>query len=404
MVSGLRIARGAGALLATAVVLAFVAGCSGGGQQTAAGGGVPWQAGSQRQNLEVPPDLTQVRVRDAYQIPGETARVTTSTPALRGGGANATVLPEVPDMRIERDGGERWLVVEASPEDLWERVRGFWLSQGFLMERVDPALGVMETGWAEEYESLPVGRVREALERFKRFGYRYGVRDRFRTRFERPAESGGGQDRTTLIYVTHRGAHEVVRGSGYAWEPRATDPELEAEMLTRLMLDLGFGGEPSDAMVAAAGGDGTGAAAPGAGAAGDAASQTPADGGGPRAEIMEGPDGVKYIRLQDDFDRAWRRASNALDRAGFTVEDRDRSQGLFFVRYVNPDREEKRGWWSRLTSGNNEEEESTDFRILLEKEQGEGAGTRIVVRDEQGAEATGATADRILTVLEQTLA
>ena len=236
-----------------------------------------YESDARQASLEVPPDLSRAGVRDAYPIPGAGA----------GGSGAASVLPEIPGMRVERDGLVRWLVVEAEPGDLWPGLREFWLRQGFSLEVDDPQVGVMETGWAEERVPLPVGGIRRALERVKRFAYTYAVRDRFRTRVERSEESGA-----TEIHVTHRGAHEVVRGDGYAWAPRPSDPALEVEMLGRLMLHLGRD------------------EAPGAGTA------VAADVGEPRAEVMDDPAGGKYIQLEGDFDRGWRLVRRALDRGG----------------------------------------------------------------------------------------
>jgi outer membrane protein assembly factor BamC len=62
-------------------------------------------------------------------------------------------------------------------------------------------------------------------------------------------------------------------------------------------------------------------------------------------------DGAGTLEVDESFDRAWRRVGLALDRVGFTVEDRDRSRGLYFVRYVDPetDGEKKEdGFFARL--------------------------------------------------------
>ena len=179
------------------------------------------------------PDLSRAGIRDAYPVPG----------ARSAGRAADSVLAEVPDMRIERDGQVRWLVVEVAPQDLWQVLRDFWRAQGFELAVDDPEVGVMETGWAGKSVDLPVGGVRGLFERFKRVAYTYKVRDRFRTRIERSDEDG-----SIAVYVAHRGAHEVVRGDSYAWEPRPTDPGLEAEMLGRLMHHLGRSESGEDAL------------------------------------------------------------------------------------------------------------------------------------------------------------
>lgn len=365
-----------GAILLGAAALAL-GGCSnfsfgGGGREPSSPSGGAYQSDRASTSLELPPDLSREGIRDAYPIPG----------AASGGrsGQNraaVAVLPEVPEMRVERDGRVRRLVVESEPSELWEDVREFWRSQGFRLDLDSPETGTMETDWAEKREDLPVGQVRRALERFKRFAYQYGVRDRFRTRFER-----GAAPETTEIYVTHRGAHEVERGDGYGWSPRPSDPALEAEMLGRLMLFLGRDEASAGASIAAP------------------EVVRPA----PKVEVVSAPSPVgRHIRIDEGFDRAWRLTALALDRAGFTVEDRDRGQGLFFVRYIDPEASsgKKRSWVSRLAFWSRGEDrakpENTEFRIFLEND-GEGR-TRIGVRDGQGQPADGETAGRILDVL-----
>ena len=358
--------RGAAALAAAAVLAAT--GCSTTiwpSRAPAPGGAdTPYQRDARTSSLEVPPDLSRSGIRDAYPVPGAKPR--------------ETVLPGVEGMRIEREGRLRWLVAEAEPAELWPAIRDFWRRQGFALETDDARVGVMETGWAEERVQLPVGGVRRMLERFKRFAYTYGVRDRFRTRVERGAEPG-----MTEIHVTHAGAHEEVRGDSYAWAPRPSDPTLEAEMLGRLMHFLARGEAPAgEAAVADAG----------AGAA------------EPRAKVSDDPAGGKYIRLDEDFVRSWRLVRRALDRAGFTVTDLDRSRGFFLVRYIDADASagEKRSWLGRLAFWREKElPEDVEFRVVLER--GDGPPTRVVVQSAEGASDTGESAARILTVLAENI-
>ena len=331
----------------------------------------PYQRDVSRPSLEIPPDLSRAGIRDAYPVPG----------ARSPGRAGDTVLAEVPDMRMERDGELRWLVVGAAPSDLWQVLRDFWRAQGFELEVDDPGVGVMETGWAGKQANLPVGRVRAFLERFKRAAYTYEVRDRFRTRIERSGKEG-----SVAVYVTHRGAHEVVRGEGYAWEPRPPDPGLEAEMLGRLMHYLGRSETSGAAPVAAAG---------------ESATTAPT-----RAELVNDAAQGTYIRIGEGFDRAWRLIGLALDRGGFTVVDLDRSGGLFLVRYIDPEaaEPEQRGFFRRLAFWSRAEAEETvpgdvEFRIVVER--GDGPPTRVVVHDAAGGRDTSESASRILGVLAE---
>lgn len=365
--------RDAAALAAAAAVMLAAAGCTYVSRPPPPPSDTPYQRDTRQASLEVPPDLTRSGIRDAYPVPG------TDDP----GDAADAVLPRVEGVRIEREGALRWLVVEAEPAEIWPSLREFWRRQGFGFDTDDARVGVLETGWAEKRVDLPVGGVRRFLARFKRFAYTYAVRDRFRTRVERGAEPG-----LTEIHVTHRGAEEQVRGDTYAWAPRPSDPELEAEMLGRLMYFLAHGDDAAVDPAAVA-------------AAGDAAE--------PRAGVMDDSGGGKYIRLNEGFDRGWRLVRRALDRGGFTVVDLDRSAGFFLVRYIDPDAgaedEEKRGWLSRLAfwrdRSKKEMPEDVEFRIVLER--GDGPPTRVVVHDAKGVRDTGESAGRILVALAENI-
>ena len=337
--------------------------------------------------LEVPPDLTSSSIRDSLSIPdGET---TTYSRYSSGGGAETqAVLPEIDNARIERSGNERWLVVAMQPEVVWPKLRDFWNDQGFVLEAEKPTAGVMETNWAEKRTQLPVGAIKELFNRISEAFYGVAVRDRYRTRIERGREPG-----TTEIYVSHRGAELILAGDensyarreGFAdrvWEPRPSDPGLEAEMLTRLMVFLGADEQQADTLIA-----------------GGAARE-------PLAHVVREDGGAMALTLDEGFSQAWRRTGLALDRTGFVVEDRDRSRGLFFVRYADPEAGAQRkqgGWFSRLKFWGDDEDVEKDDTYLVHLSEEATATTWVVVLDRDGEREESPTAERILTLLHAQL-
>ncbi|CAN5441033.1 outer membrane protein assembly factor BamC [soil metagenome] len=286
---------------------------------------------SKQQPLEVPPDLAQLPRDDRYIVPGtnkgsvSASSVNNSTTA---GSAStptaATVLPVVQGVTLQRDGSQRWLDVQMAPEKAWPIIHQFWIDQGFLFTTDDQASGVLETDWAENRGKLPQGWLRRAVGSVLSGLSDSGLRDRYRTRLTRTANG-------TEITITHRGVEETLNASKdtAAWVPRASDPELEAEFLQRLMVRLGT---PEDK------------------ARTDAVASTTAvkASGAARATIVTTPQG-RQIDLDETLDRAWRRTGLALDRIGFTVENRDRSNGYYVIRFVDPDRaEQEQGFFSKL--------------------------------------------------------
>ena len=341
--------------------------------------------------LEVPPDLTSSSLRDTLRVPDVDATYSQYASGDGSAGTRSTpaVLPEIDNTRVERSGDERWLVIALKPEVVWPRLRDFWIDQGFALETEEPDIGVMETDWAEERTPLPSGFLKRMGNALNNVFYGVAIRDRYRTRIERGAGPG-----TTEIYISHRGAEQTVVGdeTQYAkreglgervWQPRPNDPGLEAEMLSRMMVFLGADEQRADALVA-----------------GDT---TP----DPRARLVREDGSAVALTFDEGFSRAWRRTSFALDRAGFTVEDRDRSRGLFFVRYADRGdgaQSEKTGWLSRLKFwGNDDGAEQGDDAYLIRLIEEAPAMTRVVVLDQDGEREESSAAHRILTVLHEQL-
>ena len=269
--------------------------------------------------LEIPPDLTSPARDDRFAVPDAAGKGTATFSAYAGERSpqaraqqQSDILPKVDTARIERSGSQRWLVVAGTPDKLWDQVKDFWQETGFLIKLELPEAGVMETDWAENRAKIQDGGLRSLLGKVIDSLYSTDERDKFRTRFEPGAEPG-----TTEIFISHRGMYEVYineKQDQTRWQPRQPDPEIEAEMLRRLMVRLGSDQKRADTEIAQA-------------------KVKPAE----RAKLTRGNDGAGTLEVQESFDRAWRRVGLALDRVGFTVEDRDRSKGLYFVRYVDPE-------------------------------------------------------------------
>jgi len=347
-------------------------------------GRIDYKSAGKAPTLEVPPDLTQLQRENRYAIPEANRGTATASGFNLQQGARSTntavVAPKgTPEMHIERDGNQRWLVVKQSPEVLWPELKDFWQDLGFLISIDSPQTGVMETDWAENRAKIPQDIIRSTIGKALDALYSTGERDKFRTRLER------GPDGTTEIYISHRGAQEELVGrekETTVWTPRPADPELEAEFLARLMTRLGAENARAQAQVA------------------NAPVQQQ------RAKLVKGGDGA-YIQIDESFDRAWRRVGLALDRVGFTVVDRDRSQGLYFVRYVDQDEDAKtkandQGLLARWFSfGSKDKEKSAQrYRVVV---QAATMGSRVAVLNDQGQPEKSPTGDKILTLLNDQL-
>lgn len=332
--------------------------------------------------LEVPPDLTQLSRPSRYSQPGGTVSATAfqaDQAQQRSSGIAAaaqTAVLSMGDVQIERNGNQRWLVVKRPSEALWEPVRQFWLDSGFVFTQEQPQLGLLETDWAENRAKLPQDIIRQTIGKAFDSLYSTGERDKFRTRLERSAEG------VTEIYISHRGMEEVystAQKDSTVWQPRPTDVELENEFLRRLMIKLGASKEQAQTLMSSA-------------------AQRPTLA---RSLVREG--GIPAVEIDEPFDRAWRRVGLSLDRSGFTVEDRDRSQGLYFVRYVAPtDSAGKKepGFFSKLFSSSESTSPPVKYRIAV---QSVGNKSTVSVQNATGAPESSVHAQRIVKLLTDDL-
>jgi len=373
------------------VLLALLSGCSS-VPDALQGEKIQYKGAGKLPGLEVPPDLTSPSRDDRYAVPDVNTQdaVTLSTyNAGRGGAVRAgstELLPNVARVRIERSGSQRWLVVPEAPEKVWPMVKEFWQGVGFLVKTELPDVGVMETDWAENRAKIADDPIRNLLGKVIDSVYSTGERDKFRTRLERGTEKG-----TTEIYISHRGMVEVYNSeakSSTVWQPRPPDAELEAEFLRRLMVRFGVEDTRAKALL------------------------TSSDVKTERAKLVQPGTGAGAgngaLELTESFDRAWRRVGLALDRVGFTVEDRDRSQGYYFVRYVDPQidgqqkGEKDKGFLSKLTfwRGDKTGVKAEQYRVVVKETSGV-SGVQVLNKDGQADSSD--TGRRILTLLYEQL-
>lgn len=347
------------------------------------------------ENLELPPDLAGASFNDALDIPGASGTATFSSyaggqEARRRMAGSSEVLPEVSGVTLKRSGDQRWLEVDASPQVVWPQVVAFWRQQGILLEEQDPAVGVMKTDWLENRAEIRKDFVTNMLRKVAGGLYATSTRDQYRVRID-----AGPRPGISELYLTHRGMEErlvrntVGEGSTTVWEPAPTDPGKEAEMLRRLMLYLGVSDSNAQRMLAQGGGRADGGSPAGRGSASTARLVT----SGAGSELV----------IPEEFRRAWRQTGLALDRTGFAVEDRDRSAGVFFVRYDDPTkREKKKGLLSKMAfwDGGGGPDKAKTYQIRV---QGDAQESRVTVHDEAGRRDTSATAEQILRLLNEQL-
>ena len=385
-----------------------------------------YKATGRSRPLEVPPDLTSATTNDAYAIPGSTSYSDFKNGQQQDNG-QPKILPNPEGMKIVKAGAQRWLVVNAPAEKIWPLIRDFWIDMGFAVKKENPEVGVMETEWIKEGD-LMTNDNKGTLDKFDAWldSLASGTanRKKFRTRLER-----GLQDGTTEIYMTHRSVDtapddgkEKIRtpygvvDMGYKNDSKSKEDskvdsrsdELDAELLRRLMVKLGLADKRAKEIIAAP------------------ISQK-------RAEIKKEADGSSSVEIQDPFDRAWRRVGLALDIIGFVIEDKDRSNGIYFVKYADVDIDDspkkKKGvldslmFWSdddkkdkqakdtsqikekplterlKFWGGSDKEKTNPEKQYRIKIISIDNGGSQVVIEYQDGKKNTSSTANRIISLL-----
>ncbi len=265
--------------------------------------------------LAFPPDLSSDRIKDSYALPNYVGPNTLSgyenaKKGVSGGyAANSGVLPQYNDVRLVRVGSQRFIQTSIPPAALWPKLRDFWLKNGFVIERENATAGIMETNWAENRAEIKSGTVQRWLSKVIDSLYSTGTRDKFRLRLERNASN------QSEIIVSHQRMVEKLSGSreseSIIWTPGKPQPALEGEVMARLVAHLGAGQQQI--------------------ASTKAAYSTNYE----RARLVNTGSSAS-LQILDSFDNSWRLVGNALDRSGFAVEDKNRSAGVYYVRYEDP--------------------------------------------------------------------
>lgn len=310
------------------------------------------------ERLKLPPDLT-AQYSDTMSVP-EVQRGRPDSPEALA----RTLLPDpAENVRVHRAGGQRWLELQAAPEDVWEWVQEFLEAQDIPVADTSPALGLLETDWLEGRVDAGRGVFTPVTVEETEDG---ALAERFRFRLERA--NGGASE----LHVAHSAA--LRDDNGWQWRP--SDSFAEAEMLRGIMVYLGLRQT-------------------------EAAQRLGALEPAPRARVDQDDEGRAVLLLDDEPGTAWRRTGLALDQLGFTVDDRDRSAGEYLIRY-DPHAEEgapERGFLDRFAFWREEEPEGPQpYRLLLESRTG---GSLLRVETPDGEPADQDLAQRLLALLSE---
>jgi len=329
------------------------------------------------ERLELPPDMIETSDESNFELPsaitgdGETAR------------GKIPVLAKVDSLRLERSADMYWLAVEQPVDDLYRLVKNFWAEEGYRLIIDEPVIGLMQTEWVYKEEG---GEKKSENWLQKIFGSNdlSAAQDQFRTRIER------GPGDTNRIYIAHRGTEYVHvfdprdtgRNSGTSektdnqWHFRQPEPELEIEMLSRLMLYLGLRQGEVDEQVA------------------NLKLYSP------QAFMqLDDEESSPYLIVRDPYQITWNRVVHELDRLNFEITKQEYKSGLtgdgvIFVKTLVKQEPDKGGFFV-FTSGPDTRER--EVVLVLSEETHE--LTRVDIENSAGDPDTSAEGSEFLTLL-----
>jgi len=339
--------------------------------------------------LKIPPELTKSKTQNRYSIPSKDGSNLSDYRAdinAQAGGAQKRILPEVPNVTVRRDGIFRWLEIDLPVEEVWETVKQFWLEEGFIIASEDPESGILETDWAENRAKIGGGIITDALNKFAPMLVSSPERDKYRTRLERLSNE------KTEVFLSHEGMalvastadHELDPRLGKGkWQYRARDPNLESEMLFRMVTAFGLSSENSqiDNILV---------------------DEDASSGAGPVIIELKENKGDYFLILSHSFEQSWRKIGLILDSLDFSIEDKSREEGIFYIKYNDPDSRIKPKGLARLAFWRDRGHIVMPYRISLAGSEN-AETTELRVLDSEGKQLSDDTALKILRVIREQL-
>ncbi|MFM2345077.1 MAG: hypothetical protein RLZZ210_1690 [Pseudomonadota bacterium] len=326
--------------------------------------------------LEIPPQINKQEINASYVAPDSQ----TFVKFIEQRNNQNKVLSSVPDARIERDGQRRWLVVNKPANEIWPKLEKFWSDLGFKLEYNSPETGIMETNWLENKANAPNDAFRQLLSKIIEFAFSSEKKDKFRTRIE-------NNNGVTEIYVTHQGVEEQFSDKSKdstKFYKREAEPEIEAEILRKMMLSLGLNEQQANYLSQEFKKDDN--------------KSTKTD----KSATAIKTDALEKLVFDNPTDIVWRAVGISLDRASFTMESKSLASLEYKVRYLDPEQFNKQpGFWARMTKGQKIEEfrKSKIYTVKIQTEQNKSVVTVLDTNGQNNSEAS----KKILSVIQENL-
>ena len=304
--------------------------------------------------LELPEGIEAGIYNDSYAIPEISDRS-----ALSGGFVVPSPEPMSDDIdrdavRINTLGNDQWILANGSPGQIWPRLRSFFNINKLSLQRADAVTGVLETVWLQPSAEN-------------------ALKERYRLRIDQGVQRG-----TSEIYILHADSS----AGNERWPESSSNPQREQLMMQEMAQFLAnntTGGSVS--MLA----------------------QQAIDSSG-RVTLEQDGDAEPYVRLQLPFSRAWASLGRAIRKAGITIDDLDREQRIYYVRYDQEQQDdEEPGWFSSWFGDDDESENITGQAYYIRMTDESSQTVEITVERQSGEPMDDGEADLILKLIKRHL-
>lgn len=274
-------------------------------------------------DMRIPPELDSYTLDQLYVIPERVA-------------ADAEPFAEIPlpkpietrrreGVVIQRLSETSWILIDATPGQVWPLVRDYWTELQIALEYENPGTGIMETSWLE-------------------IGSNQELRHKYRIVIEPGLHAGYSE-----IYVTHlQNRRDEPIPTVITWPEESDSEDLELSVMNSISQYLADRNDIYQASSASL-------------LAGSIEAAS-------KANIVQNANGEQVLELRLDYNRAWVQVRQALEAADIEILEANRDQSVINVRFAGlaADPDDESGFFGRLLGrGDNAEQEPQDFSVRL---------------------------------------
>ncbi len=272
-------------------------------------------------SMRIPNELDSYTIDELYVIP---ERIITDAIAFED-----VPMPRPIETRrregviIQSLSEKRWILIDATPGQVWPRIRDYWTEIQIALDYENPSAGILETAWVE-------------------IGSDQDMRHKYRITIEPGLHSGYSE-----IYVLHlQNERSEPIPTIVAWPQESNSDDLELEMLRSVSQFLADRNDIYQASAASL-------------LAGTIQAES-------KANIIEGDGGESILELKVDYNRAWVQVRQALNTAEIDIVDENRDQSFFNVRFAGIVRDDDSpGFFGRILGRGDSSLPEQDFSIRV---------------------------------------